>query len=289
MSFLKYLKAAFANRWNLLALFGGLGLAMVSGQPDVVAPLVMAGELAYLAMLGSNAKFQKYVDAREAKGKREAQQQSSQDVLRRIIEALPKASHQRFMRLRARCLELRGIARDMRHSSADSPSMPLDSLQLQGLDRLLWVFLRLLFTQHALGRFLEHTSADEIRQDMQQIQRHLKSLDTQDQSAHTQKIRHTLEDNLKTCQDRLANYEKAGANYEFVELELHRLENKITSLAELAVNRQEPDYISSQVDEVAKSMLETERTMNELEFVTGLEDLDEQVPDLIERQVRAVQ
>jgi hypothetical protein len=38
----------------------------------------------------------------------------------------------------------------------------------------------------------------------------------------------------------------------------------------MAVNRQEPDFISGQVDQVASSMLETERTMNELRFATGL-------------------
>jgi hypothetical protein len=85
---------------------------------------------------------------------------------------------------------------------------------------------------------------------------------------------------LQTLNDRLANLQKARDNYELVKLEIERLENKIQSLSELAVNRQEPDYISGQVDQVAASMLETEKTMNELQFATGLETV-EATPELL--------
>ena len=46
----------------------------------------------------------------------------------------------------------------------------------------------------------------------------------------------------------------------------------------MAVNRQEPAFVSSQVDQVANSMLNTEKTMNDLQVFTGLEDLDDEVP-----------
>ena len=77
------------------------------------------------------------------------------------------------------------------------------------------------------------------------------------------------------------NYEKARANLELLQLEVDRLENKIKSLAELAVNRQEPDFISGQIDQVAHSMLETEKTMNDLRFATDLAPLTEEAPELL--------
>jgi hypothetical protein len=52
----------------------------------------------------------------------------------------------------------------------------------------------------------------------------------------------------------------------------------------LAVNRQEPDYISGQVDQVAASMMETEKTMNDLRFVTGLDTVDE-APSLLQSEI----
>ena len=70
MGFGKYLKTAFVNRWNLLVFLGGIGFALLSGHADVVAPLVLAGELGYLGFLGTHPKFQKYVEAQEAKATR---------------------------------------------------------------------------------------------------------------------------------------------------------------------------------------------------------------------------
>ncbi len=97
-------------------------------------------------------------------------------------------------------------------------------------------------------------------------------------------MRRAIEDNLQTCRDRLANLQKALDNYELVKLEIDRLQNKICALSELAVNRQEPDFISTQVDQVASSMVQTERTMNELQFATGLEAADDAVPELVRRE-----
>ena len=64
-------------------------------------------------------------------------------------------------------------------------------------------------------------------------------------------------------------------------MEIDRLENKIRSLSEMAINRQEPEYISSEVDHVASSMLDTEKTMNELQFATGLTPVDNEPPELL--------
>src|SRR5262249_12130334 len=134
----------------------------------------------------------------------------------------------------------------------------------------------------SLGKFLERTSPKQMKQEIDATERRLNAAPADDPSPHTQKMRRALEDSLQTGKDRLANYEKARANYELVQLEIDRLENKIKSLAELSVNRQEPDFISGQVDQVAGSMLETEKTMNELQFATGLAPVDEQVPELMQ-------
>jgi hypothetical protein len=278
----KYLKAAFLNRWNLLALCGGVGFALISGYPDIALPIVLAAEAAYLGLLGTHSRFQASVDAQAAALERKSKAQTSQQVLEQIMRSLPGPALTRFEKLRSQCQELRQIAAELAHSRADELGSPLESMQLASFDKLLWIFLRLLFTEHSLTKFLERSSPQRIEAEVKRAQDRLGQLSPEDQSPHAQKVRRTLEDSLKTCQDRLANYQKAQANHELVQLELDRLENKIKSLAELTVNRQEPDFISAQVDEVAGSMLETEKTMNELQFVTGLAPPDEQAPDLIQ-------
>ena len=47
MRFTNYLKTAFLNQWNLLAFLGAAAFGVVSGAPDIVLPLVAAGEVAF--------------------------------------------------------------------------------------------------------------------------------------------------------------------------------------------------------------------------------------------------
>ncbi len=279
---LKYLKAAFTNHWNLLGLMAGTGVAVISGSYDVVLPLVLAAEAAYLTLVGTNAKFQNYVDVGEHREQRALRSQQNQAALRQMIRSLPRQMLDRYRQLQDQCQELQNIAADLKPPAGGPVKESLESMQSESLDRLLWIYLRLLFTYHSLQKFLERTSIERIKSDIQRINKRLSLLNADDQSPHTQKMRRTLEDNLVTSQDRVRNYERARANHEFVELEIDRLENKIKSLAEIAVNRQEPDYVSSQVDQVANSMLETEKTMNDLQVFTGLGNLDEEVPIMLD-------
>jgi chemotaxis protein histidine kinase CheA len=280
------IKTAFLYHWNLLGFFGALGFAALAPLPAVGVPLVLAAETAYLAFLGTHPRFQKYVAAQKAKRQREQGQVSAEDGLERILSALPPRAVQRFEALRSRCLELRQIAVGLKDPSRADTPMPLEELQLAGLDRLLWTFLRLLFTQHMLDRFLQRTNEDQIKRTITNLEQSLQAQPAQVDDPQRQKMRKALEDNVQTSRERLANLQKARDNSELVRLEVDRLENKIQSLSEMAINRQEPDYIVHQVDEVASSMVQTERTMNELQFATGLA-VEEEVPQLVQRQVVA--
>jgi chemotaxis protein histidine kinase CheA len=280
----KSIKSAFLYHWNLLAFGAGLAFAFLSPAPEVFVPIVAAGELAYLGFLGTHPRFQKYVAAQEAKGERQEEAASPEEALQRILQSLPQKSVARFDALRARCLELRQIALGLKDPTRADAPMPLEELQLAGLDRLLWTFLRLLFTQNMLDRFFLKTNEEQIKKTIANLEQSLKSQTFPPEDLQKQKIRKTLEDNIQTSKERLANLEKARDNSELVRLEIDRLENKIQSLCEMAINRQEPDYIVRQVDEVASSMVQTERTMNELEFATGLH-AEEQVPQLVQREV----
>lgn len=145
-------------------------------------------------------------------------------------------------------------------------------------------YMRLLFTQYSLDRFLQRTSESQMQRDITRIETQLQGVPANSEDPRQQKIRKTLEDNLETSRARVANLKKARDNYEIVRLEIDRLENKIQSLSELAINRQEPDFVSAQVDQVVTSMVQTEKTMNELEFATGLSVAEETVPELLQRQ-----
>jgi hypothetical protein len=279
-----YLKRAFMFRWNMLLFGGAIGFSILSGRPDVWMPLAFAAECVYLGGLATHPKFQAYVEAQQAKAARRTTTETGEEMLARVVRRLPARSMERFETLRGRCLELQQIAREIKGADNLGTSQSLEQMQNAGLDRLLWIYLRLLFTEFSLGRFVGQTPGEKIEADIANLEDKIKKSDQIADEGQRQKVRRTLEDNLRTCQDRLANFQKARDNYEIVRLEIDRLENKIRTLSEMAVNRQEPDFVSTQVDAVATSMVQTEKTMNELEFATGLQSADDAVPELLHRK-----
>jgi len=285
----KYLKTAFGNRWNLLFFLGGMGFSLISGHADIFMPLVLAAETAFLGLLGTHPKFQKYVDAQDAKVTRQGGREAATATAHRILMELPKALVQRFEAVRSRCVELRQLARQMRDpvnlgDGQQEDGQPLEDLQLTSLDRMLWMYLRLLFTQYSLSQFLKKTSATQIETDIRQLEDKLKTLSDAANDPRQQRLRKVVEDNLVTSHARLDNYKKAEENCELMGLEIERLENTIHSLSELAVNRQEPEFITGQIDQVASSMVQTEKTMSDLQFVTGLKSVDDEVPQILRNQ-----
>src|SRR6185369_13970782 len=117
-----------------------------------------------------------------------------------------------------RCLELQQIAVELKRPN--DGVRPLDDLQLQGLDRLLWIYLKLLFTQYSLERFFEKTPPGPIDADIKRLDAKLKALPVDATDPNQQKIRKAVEDNLQTSRDRLANLQKAKQTYEILQLEV---------------------------------------------------------------------
>ena len=284
----KYIKKAFLNQWNLLAFVGSMGFALLSGHPDVFIPLVLAGETTYLGVLGTHPKYQRYVDVQEHKASRVQGSQAVAEAFQRLLKSLPARQLHRFEGLRDRCLSLRQIAQQMRASEdlgANSVPEPLEDLQLSGLDRLLWIYLRLLYTQTMLERFFDRTNESQIKAEIKRLEERIARMPAEEAAGTSQRqtIRKALVDNLVTCRGRLENLQKAKDNFELVEAEIERLENKISSITEMAINRQDPQFVTGQVDQVASSLVQTEQTMNDLQFATGIEYLDDAAPSIIPR------
>jgi hypothetical protein len=108
------------------------------------------------------------------------------------------------------------------------------------------------------------------------------------QAGGDERVVRSLQDSLASAELRLDNFGRAKKNAEFVALELDRIEGKIQALAEMSVNRQDPDFLSSQVDSAAESMRQTEKAVSELQHLTGLGDQLEEPPAILESDLREV-
>lgn len=274
-----YLKRAFFFRWNMLLFIGGVAAAVLTPWPDAMLPLVAAVEAAYLGGVVASPKFRRAIDAQvhqEAQPKAAPGTRSIQD----IVAILAPESRRRFEQVRGRCVEMRSIAQGVRGGAASQPG---DDLSTPALDRLLWVFLRLLVSQEALARFLQRTDANEIRTRINEAKAKLEL-----HGAADDRMRRSLQDGVAAQELRLDNFDRAQKNSDFVRVELDRIEARIQAIAETSVNRQDPDFLSSQIDSVTASMQSTEKAISELQHITGLVDEMQEPPAILEADLGRV-
>jgi|SRR5687767_1836720 len=279
-----YLKEAFFFRWNLLFFLGGLAGAAIAPLADVTFPLVVAGELAYLTALTSLPRFRAAIDARvhAAQGTTPAAAITAPSLVS-MLAGLPGDARRRFEQLHGRCVEMRALAMGVR-GAAGREAGSAEEIRTPGLDRLLWLFLRLLMSKNALDRFLQTMSSEDISTRLDQFRKDFAAA----QQAGDERIVRSLQDSIASAELRLDNYERSKKNAQFVSIELDRIEGKIQALAEMAVNRQDPDLLSSQVDSAAESMQQTEKAVSELQHLTGLADQLQDPPPILDADLRQV-
>jgi hypothetical protein len=278
----RYLKEAFTFKWNLLFFGGAVAAAILSPTPDVVLPLVAAGEVAYLAGLTTLPRFQAAIDAKarsEGGGGLARPQQDSAGAKQRLMDVLASLEPERrnrFLRLRARCVEMQRIANAVRGDTRDE-SGATQELRAPALDRLLWVFIRLLLAQQAIERFLRATDGKVLDQNMANLERR----QTEAKAKGDERLLRSIADSIATAALRKDNHAKAESNAEFIALELDRIEQKIHALTEMAISHQNPDELSVQVDAVADGMAQTEATIRELQAITGLGGEADATPEIL--------
>ncbi len=280
-----YLREAFLFRWNLLFFLGGVAGAALTPLPAVLLPLVAAGELSYLAGLITIPRFRAAIDAKvhaQGRPKADAAPAQPQPSLVAMLGGLPAEARRRFERLHARCVEMRAIAVGVRGAAGDASGA--EEIRTPGLDRLLWLFLRLLLSKTALDRFLTTMNDQEIKTRLEQLRKDLAGAQTD----KDERVVRSLQDSVAMAELRLDNFERARKNAQFVSIELDRIEGKIQALAEMAVNRQDPDFLSTQVDSAAESMRQTEKAVSELQHLTGLADELQEPPPILESDLREV-
>ncbi len=272
-AFFEYLKAAFLWRWNLLAAGAGAIFALLSGRPDIALPLIAAGEIVYLGLLTTNERFRKAIDARAFMS---MPQPDQKELLTHIQSVVKPEAWARFDRLRERCVTLSKISEQFRGPQAAGSPVVTD-LQTSSLERLLWIFLKLLYSQDALRRFLNATDRDGL---VQEIEATEKALQSANEKARGDKLISSLEDKLETLRQRLANYDRADENREFLAIEIDRIEQKVNAIGEMALNSRDAADISAQVNGIAEGVSATEEAMRSLDVAPVLQR--EEVPRLLD-------
>lgn len=288
-----YIAAAFKNQWNLLFLVGGAIAGAMSGHADVVLPLLGAAELTYLGLIGTNPRFHRAIDARQGAAESAAESQGAKARFDELYRGLDARYRAKFDELRQRCIVLADLAgrKESGDKEIDLGVGDVAQAQLAGVNKLLWVYLKLLHTKGTLERFFQSIDPSEMDRLEKDAKRRLEELPKEPGDPMAEKKRKSLEDTLQTVAERRANIKKARDNHEFVSLELDRIAAKLNGLSELAVNRQDPGLLTHDVDDVARSVQATEEAMGELQSFTGLTAVDDSAaPEILsapQQRVRA--
>ena len=282
---LTYVKHAFLYHWNMLFFVGGLVASALSPAPGAFIPILTGLEIAYLTGLSSIPRFRTAIDAKVAAAKRRQAlggrgDEDTQQSLERLLGTLPPNALRRFLALRNRCFEMRSIASGVR-AHVGSTEDSSDNIRTPALDRLLYLFLKLLVTQSGLSRFLESTSEKELAGRVDDVKIRLASAEKN----KDERVANSLKDSLADAELRLENYRKSTKDAEFVAVELDRIETKIQALIEMGVSRQDPEYLSTQVSAAAESMQHTEDAVNQLQHLSGLADQLDEPPAILEADI----
>ncbi|MBC8127169.1 MAG: hypothetical protein H8M99_08515 [Gloeobacteraceae cyanobacterium ES-bin-144] len=270
------LKRSFVWHWHILGLGAGVAAAVISGAPLLWLPFLAAAELGYLGFLGLNPRFQKVLKAEKVLPP--PIPIDPQLRLQQLIEFLSKADAQRFESLHRRCSELLQLRSSM--GTKDQAS-GVNNFRGESLDRMLWLFLKLLHQRSGLERFLSATRREVIETELQSANQQLANAQERDKSAALPESRLTtsIRERVVTIQERLDNHRQASEGLELVTAEIDKTEQQITHLCEVGMTMADSAGLSVQIDSISASLQSSEKLFSEASFSQIYDD--EPAPPLL--------
>ena len=276
------LKRAFKWHWHLLGLGAGCAFALLSGQPGAVLPLLAAGELAYLGFLGLNPRFQAVLRGQALIGRPGApapDRRAAAERFQKISSFLSRDDFQRFETLRQRCAELLDLRRRM---DAQESGAGVENFRSESLDRMLWLFLKLLHQKACLDRFLRSTSRAQIEGERRAAETQLRDAEERDKATGIEgRLTASIRDRVATIDSRLDNHKKATDALELAQAEIDKTEQQITHLCEVGMTSRDSAGLSAKIDSISESIQSSEQTFSHPAISDLLDDDDQPPPPLL--------
>jgi hypothetical protein len=271
LNFFDYIKAAFHQKVD----FAGLGPMPVNKMLLGVAAVLgfwnpgfwflgIAAEGLYLWLAANNKHYQKVIQASLLTVRKEILGEKHSLVLK----SLDSPSLQRYDRLAENCS---GILKITGSEQPDSATGSKD-LRISGLNRLLWMFLKLLSSRLRIIEIVKQTSEEELEKEIREISEKLPGV------PDNSPLHRSLQGTLDIQKRRMDNYHKAQESLMVIESELDRIEKQVTLLREEASVSSDPELVSVRLDGVMDSLSGTNQWMAEHDEFFGPAD-ESAVPD----------
>jgi len=266
LGFSDFLKAAFRRRLHL-PLLGAIPVnLMVLGMVAVLGIanpgfwlLGAAGELAYLSILASSARFQKLVEGERLM----AAQAGWEARVHSAAQRLAPASQIRYRRLLGQCRAVLGLSETLDDDGLSS----YRDLRSRGLNQMLWIYLRLLASREVIEDNAARVDLGALDAEIESLEARLAGLDAEQDAV----LMRSLAGTLAIQRKRSENRSRAQSNLEVIDAELERTERQVELLREESAISGKAEALSARLDTVTQTMTDTSRWIDEhADFFTSL-------------------
>jgi hypothetical protein len=257
-----YLKAAFANPYNLSLLVGGLAASVLTLNP-LLAIIVVGIEILWMVNAPGSKRLREWLWDPKFDEQQQAQEQAARAAR---LQNLDEADRERVVSLFSRQQEINDLA-------AQNPSFTGELLrtELVKTDRLVEAFIDMAMTCGRYEAYLNSIDLSELERDRRRWEAIAKRPETQD--SETDIARKNLAIIMK-------RFDKMKEIHHYLTLargQLDLIENSFRLIADQIVTMQSPQELTGQLDElldgvesIKQTAADTERILNPM----GLKDLN---------------
>jgi hypothetical protein len=257
-----YLKAAFANPYNLSLLAGGLVASAVTLNP-LLAIVTLGLEVLWVVNAPGSKKLREWIwdpqfDAQE--------QKELQELRARQLHNLDEVDRERVVTLIARQQEINGLA-------AQNPSFTGELLrtELTKTDRLVESFIEMATTCSRYEAYLDSINLSELERDRRRWEAIVNDQNIHDSQADI------AAKNLTVIMKRFEKMKEINSYLTLARGQLDLIENSFQLIADQIVTMQSPQELTGQLDElldgvesIKQTAADTERMLNPM----GLKEFD---------------
>ena len=257
-----YLKAAFANPYNLSLLAGGLAASVLTLQP-LIAIVTVGLEILWVVNAPGSKKLQEWLWDPSFDQQQEAQQQAARAER---LKNLDDSDRERVTSLLTRQQEINALA-------AQNPSFTGELLrsELTKTDRLVEAFIEMANTCSRYEAYLDSIDLGELEKDRRRWDSICNSKDSADSETEIARK------NLAIINKRFDKMKEIHHYLTVARGQLDLIENSFQLIADQIVTMQSPQELTGQLDElldgvesIKQTAADTERLLNPL----GLKDLN---------------
>jgi hypothetical protein len=259
LGFWDYVKGAFSARPNIKGM-GGVPVNYLYLLGVGVAALINPGflfigaglEIAYLVTLSHDPRFRKWMEAIH----NAAESGDHMAKKRAMLDGLSPERQQRYVTLEKTCSEIFRVGQSAVPAAAVA----------DGVNKLLWVFLKLLVSAEMLE---QHLTKNPRRKLENEIQMYEKEYAAVKDDPSRERVAKSLEGTLEISRKRLENLQQGIAHGEFIRAELLRIEQQAALMVQEAILNKDSAAVTNRVDDVMESFSQTTEWMKQNAEILG--------------------